>query len=190
MQNSNTHIPQAVDLLMLVGDEYTVPAYIRESQAAGVSKRIPATAIPQGIVPGISRLFLWHMKVIPVVGVDGLSMFDLVTGLINMAKLTVDEAKTFELNDPWKPDDLPLLPYSYVPQHILRLTCIIQDLPARQRKQFEDDFKIEWQPAVFSWCHLGKVQYVLPNDASEADIPDAVMAMADEVDFVKVEYVE
>jgi hypothetical protein len=179
----------AIDLLMMIGsDRYTVPAYIREARAAGVSKRIPSTGIPQGIVPGLSRLFLWHNQVIPLVRAEGKSLFDLVTRLIEMGKLNQDTARTLELAEHWCPTDL-LLPADYVPAHILRVTCIIQDLKPSERRKLEKDFEIEWQGAVFSWSYLGRVQCVVPENATEDDIPEHLRGR-DDLDFVKVDYIE
>lgn len=178
-----------VDLLMLVGQEYTVPEYIAESVAYGVSKRIPLTAIPNGIVPGVSRLFLWHTKVIPLVRAEACTLFDVVSRLIDLGALTRDQATVYELGEMWRPDDGLLLPDSYVPPHILMVTCAIQKLPPADRRQLEKDFKIEWQGGIFSWTYLGLPQMVVPKDATEADLPEEVRGRTD-IDFVVVEYVD
>ena len=48
-----------VDIIMWIGeDNYTVSEFIEEAKAMGVSKRIPANSIPEGIIPGRSRLSL------------------------------------------------------------------------------------------------------------------------------------
>jgi hypothetical protein len=183
-------MPDAVDLLAQVGaDNYTVPQFIREAKMAGVSKRIPAKSIPHGIVPGVSRLFLWHSMCIPLVRAEGQSMFDLVTRLIEMGKLSTDEARVLELDEPWCPDAL-LLPADYVPPFILRLTCIIQDLPGPERSKLEKDFEIEWQGGCFAYTFLGQVQVVMPKNATDDDIPEHFRELGDEVEYVKVDYTE
>jgi hypothetical protein len=178
-----------VDLLALVGDDnYTVPQYIEESKRYGVSKRVALNAIPEGIVPGVSRLFLWHTKAIPLIRAYGCSLRDVVARLMSMGAITQDEATVYELGENWSVPDGLLEPSSYVPPHILVVTCAIQRLEPGDRRAIERDFEIEWQGGIFSWCYLGQVQMVLPDDATEDDIPEDVRYRGD-IDFVKVEYV-
>ena len=54
-----------IDIIMWAGEEhYTVGSFIREAERMGVSKRIPRTAIPEGIVPGQSRILIKHRQAI------------------------------------------------------------------------------------------------------------------------------
>ena len=55
---------EAADILMCVGAEHyeTPQHFIVEAQNMGVSKRLPLKAPPQGLVPGLSRVFFRHER--------------------------------------------------------------------------------------------------------------------------------
>jgi hypothetical protein len=174
----------AIDLILHVGkDNYTVPGYIREAREWGVSKRIPGKSIPEGIVPGVSRLFLWHDEVIPIVEAPGKTLKGVVDFLITNGGIFAAAAET-DLAEPWRPEEL-LLPADYVPPNVLTVTMAIQDSP--RRAEIERTFDIRWQGGVFCWTYLGKIQCVLANDVEE--LPDEAKALGDAVEGVHIEYV-
>lgn len=176
----------AIDLLMHVGsDNYTVPRYLREAKEWGVSKRIPGNSIPEGIVPGVSRLFLWHSEVIPLVRAEEKNLQDVALWLVKLGVLSEEKYHVFEFDRPWHPEEI-LLPSSFVPPFILKLTCMIQDLELDKRRELEREFKIEWQGAIFSWTYIAKPQFVT-NKQGEAPA-EVVAQYGDKLDYVNVTY--
>jgi hypothetical protein len=170
---------------MYVGSEYTVPAYIREAREWGVSKRIPANSIPEGIVPNVSRLFLWHTEVIPMIRAAGKTMADLAEKLVGMGWLGADQVLLYDLDEPWSPAE-QLLPDSYVPPDILVLTNVIQEQEPAIRREIEKEFGIEWQGAVFCWTYLSKPQLVVPNGQEVTD--GVIDQFGPDIDYVTVRY--
>ena len=181
-------IPKAIDILMYVGgDNYTVPAYLSEAKQWGVSKRIPSGSIPDGLIPGVSRIFLWHNEAIPLVRAEGKTMRDLTDLLVEKNLLDEQTATILELREPWKPEE-HLLPSSYVPPHVLRLTCIIQLQEPHVRREIEKALEIEWQGGVIMWSYLGKPQYIVGKDGK---VPTEIaQKYGDILEYVQVEYQE
>ena len=93
---------KAVDLVLWVGQESYPKAtpYVREAEELGVSKRIPVNSLPEGVVNGITRLFLKHRRAIPVVTAKGKTFQDLVNKLVELSLIaTAQAAEIFKEKD-------------------------------------------------------------------------------------------
>jgi hypothetical protein len=184
----NPLYPKAIDLLMHVGEVYTVPEYIKEAKQWGVSKRIPLDGIPNGIIPNVSRIFLWHSEVIPLIRAEGKTLGSLALKLLEMGLLDLTAIIEYEFDCPWSTSEGYLLPDGYVPPHILRITCIIQAQEPAVRREIEKEFQIEWQGGIFLWSYLGKPQYTVGKDGV---VPDEVAdKYGDSIDYVQISYDE
>lgn len=120
MDNSN----KPVDVIMWAGeDHYTVRSFIQEARVMGVSKRIALNSIPEGIVPGVSRIFIKHRKAILHGKLEELGerlnfdpteqMLPLVIALDELQEQKFDDwqniVQTYELT--WSPG---IIGYSYI----------------------------------------------------------------------------
>jgi len=144
---------EAYDLIMWAGEEhYTVGEFIREAEQMGVSKRISRTSIPEGVVPGKSRLLIKHRYAI----VNSPRLDELVerTGL-NLVM----------------PDDMLKL--------TIALEDLRDDHDQEYFAEWQilvDEFDITWSPGVIGYTILTGVQYVahehetaLPEDLAHMD---------------------
>lgn len=142
-----------VDLLMWVGtDQYTVSEFIREAQQMGVSKRISRTAIPEGVVPGKSKLLIKHRAAI--VNSPRLDELAEQTGLNlqmpeDMLKLTIALEDLRDFNHQ---------------EYFQEWQILVKD------------FEITWSPGVIGYTTITGVQYVahehedeLPEDLAHMD---------------------
>lgn len=174
-------VSEATDLMLMVGLEYykTLQQFVDEAEMWGVSKRIPSSAIPNGIVPGVSRMFLWYPEVIPVVTAEGKTFAELVTLLYGWRPPASD------LLQPWNPA-LPLTPGDPIPESIMQVTFSLQG--HSKRRELEREFGIQWQAAVFGWCYLDAVQYTVPEGE---EVPEEVYAKyGDSLKYVTIEYAD
>lgn len=174
-----------VDLLMQVGaDNYTIPQFEAEARRDGVSKRIAITSVPEGIVPGVSRLFLWHPQAIPLTSKGYLA---LVNSLVGDGLLDQDVYDNLtEEEESWCPSDY-LLPDDFVPARVLEVTRALHNAPPKVRASYEEFFEINWQGGVFMYTILGNLEYVVRK--GETDVPDDVARLGNIVKAVRVRYV-
>ncbi len=123
-----------VDVIMWAGENnYSVSEFINEARKMGVSKRIPRNSIPEGIVPGRSRLFIKHKKAI----VSGIDLDDLLK----------------ELNL------YPFLP-EHMLQLVMQLEQIREDDPEYFYK-LVGEHELTWSPGVIGYSYISSIQYVV-----------------------------
>lgn len=168
------------DLLMWVGEEhYEWPHdFYNEARRIGVSKRIPATAIPY-ISPGETRLALVHPKAIVSVTADSLTLRDLAVELAGEFVIPPEP-----LQDDWA--------VSYAEDYLLADDGHTLDLhrllaAAEQRDQLrriEEKYGIAYRPGVFMYTYLTGIQYVLKP--GEEDLPPGLDGLG--IEAVRVEY--
>ncbi|KPL21849.1 MAG: hypothetical protein AMJ93_08605 [Anaerolineae bacterium SM23_84] len=155
---------QASDLLMWVGATYypTSEDFASECIHQGLSKRTAITSVPEGIVNGVSRLFLIHP----------------------WACLTVDEENGHtleELHDRLESLDNPLISewlqdWDRNPAWVIRQ--IIEKTskePPAQEPWYEatmiiEDCGVIFTPGVFGFSYITGMQYVVSK--GETDLPD------------------
>ena len=90
MTTSIAPVAGARDILVFRGEKYwaTPEAVIREVHAQGLSVRIPRNNIPEGMVKGLSRVALAHVKAVMTIA-DG-TADDLHTAFADLADPEVD----------------------------------------------------------------------------------------------------
>jgi hypothetical protein len=138
------------------------------------------TSIPEGLIPGVSRMFLWHSHAIPIVQAPNLSMVDLAKELIERGLLDTD----FDPEDfTWNPADWALLPDDYVPPGTLQVTCAVQR-DRKLRSHLEEKYLIKWQGGVICYVPIGKLRYILKKD--ETDLPEHLQPYRHLIDAVRV----
>lgn len=165
MSDSNTignSVPDqagAKDILIFRGAEYwpTPEDVIREVHVQGLSVRIARNILPSGMVKGLSRIALGHIKAVMVI-----------------EKGTEDEVRAaFEaLTDPVresKDEDLA----SKVAQVLARS---YEHGPSRWLEMPESDAKreiferlgVSFKPGIFAYCYFSGATYYLKPDETEA----------------------
>jgi hypothetical protein len=165
----------ATDIIMWVGEEhYTVREFIEEAKQMGVSKRIPRTAIPEGIVPGESRIFIKHHKAI-------VHCNDLV-GLGEELGIPIEQ----DIEDSLDPDT-PL------PENMLRLVMELDEIRSDSHELYdaiagELSYDVWYSPGVIGYSYITGLQYVAYDD--EDDLPENLQHMSHLVEPVRVVYDE
>ena len=154
-----------IDIIMWVGEEhYTVGSFIREAEQMGVSKRIPRTAIPEGIVPGQSRILIKHRKAIVHGDLDGL-----------LRKL----------------DEAMYLSHVTLPEDMITLVVFLEVL---QEKEFAiwqelvEGYNLTWTSGVIGYSYITSIQYIASDD--EEELPEDLQHLEGYVEPVKIKYEE
>lgn len=167
---------QINDFLMMVGKEhYTVPQFISEAKTWGVSKRIPVTSLPEGLVPGISRLILWHPQAIPVIGAAGKTLRDLACALIEQGCLAQAMVKEIMEDGPTNTGTL-------------ELTCAFWRAQKEIQETITLALDLTWQGGVFGYTYLQDPRVVLPKGIE--DLPEKLKHLEGKVSLIHVAYEE
>jgi hypothetical protein len=180
-------IPDAIDLKMWMGeDNYSVAEAHLENKTLGVSKRIPLTSVPEGILPGFSRIFIAHKKAILVVRAEGKTIWDLLTRMFELEILEQVEGGDVEYHEDreYNPGE-ELLPGDYVPEGMLRMVIVLDLVEAKVRRELVKEFEIEFRPGIIGYGYITGLQYILRE--GETEVP-AEIAHIDGVEAVRVEY--
>lgn len=175
----------AVSILMCVGEEsYSLDSFISEAYDLGVSKRIPKTAIPEGIIPGLSKLFLAHAKAI--VKTTRGNLKELAYDLFMLGEIQetawqglVDLDQPFWENDKLSPGD-------FVPLPMLTITRALSRLKENIHEDLKEKFGLVYCQGVFGYAPITSIQYVAK--AGEDDLPDDLIHLSGYVEPVKVVY--
>ena len=156
-----------VDIIMWVGEEhYTVGSFIREAERMGVSKRIPRTAIPEGIVLGQSRILIKHRQAI--------------LQAERLESLFIELQIAYNLSEEYMP-----------PDGMLRLVMFLEelqmaDLPAWER--LVEVYALTWTSGVIGYSYITSIQYIAYDD--EKELPEDLQHLADYIEPVKIIYEE
>ena len=154
-----------VDVIMWAGEEhYTVGSFIREAERMGVSKRIPATAIPEGIVIGQSRILIKHRQAI----VHG----------ENFDAFLLELQYGFDLAEDYLP-----------PDGMLRLVMFLEDLKSVSPLVWDtlvEKYNLTWTSGVIGYSYVTSIQYVAQD--FEDDLPEELSHLEGYVEPVRVEY--
>jgi hypothetical protein len=146
-----------VDLMMWVGREYyTVSSFIEEAERLGVSKRIPHTAIPEGIVPGLSRLFLKHLDACIEIGKYGTEALALELGLNS---------------------DQDMLDFVIALDHL-------KEEDFSSWKEIIYRYQITFHPGVFGYCYITGLQYIAKDN--EEGLPEDLVAFEGYIEPVRL----
>jgi len=154
-------------LLFCVGEEhYGLDEFIVEAQRMGVSKRIPLTYIPDGLVPYESHVLLAHPQAIVRVTAEGRDLVDLAYALLEMDTIVADDIMALmdvekEKIHGWTGDNLKA--EDYVPLPMLTISRAISTLPTFFKTKLEKEYGIEYMMGVFGFAPFGRIEFVLPD---------------------------
>ncbi|HEC65135.1 hypothetical protein LCGC14_2247890 [marine sediment metagenome] len=152
-----------VDVIMWAGENnYSVSEFINEARKMGVSKRIPRNSIPEGIVPGRSRLLIKHKKAI---------------------------VKTeLESDYPLLIDNLIVNDYPVSEGSMLSVVMALENLYKEDIefwREFIYVYGITWHPGVIGYSYITGLQYVVEEE--EEDLPED-LAHIKYLEPIKMEY--
>jgi hypothetical protein len=178
---------QVPSILMTVGRKfYKLHEYIDEASNMGISKRIPITGIPEGMVPGLSKIFLAHPDAIVKVTDPNYSLTDLAQALVDLQKLTnVQYARFVEDVQPfWTGENLQ--PGDYVPEQMLILTYALSLLEPPALKELVQKMGLVFCMGIFGWSYFSGFEYVLKP--GEEELPKDLAHLEGYVEPVHVIY--
>ncbi|MCK4819727.1 hypothetical protein KA005_28430 [bacterium] len=163
-----------IDIIMWAGEEhYTVSSFIEEAERMGVSKRIPRTAIPEGIVPGQSRILIKHRQAI--VQSDRLDeLFLIVSHLYDILEFALTNASLKELG---------------IPDTMLRMVMFLEDLKVDDYTAWQslvEDYNLTWTSGVIGYSYITSIQYIAYDD--EEELPEDLQHLEGYVKPVRIEY--
>jgi hypothetical protein len=173
-----------IDLKMWVGREHypTLRGYIEESKTQGVSKRIPENMIPS-ITPGESRLFLVYPTAFVRLG-NG-TYWDLVRRVDFEAEYSHEEIEELDKTY-YDPEDI-IYSDTPLPKGLLKLKILLEILEEEFPKDYYElveRFEITFHPAVFGYCYLTGINYVVRE--GEEELPEKTAHLSDIVEPVRV----
>ncbi|MCL4486828.1 MAG: hypothetical protein M1570_01700 [Chloroflexi bacterium] len=149
--NSGTAVPNqagARDILVFRGAEYwpTPEDVIREVHRQGLSVRIPRNNIPEGMVKGLSRIALAHIKAVLII-----------------EKGTEEELRAaFEALHDEKVDEVLARKYEHAPSRWL-------EIPESDAKQeIFERLGVSFQSGIFAYCYWTGTSYYLKPDQEQA----------------------
>ena len=138
----------ARDILVFRGAEYwpTPEDVIREVHRQGLSVRIPRNNIPEGMVKGLSRIALAHIKAVLLI-----------------EKGTEEELRAaFEALHDEKVDEVLARPYEHAPSRWL-------EIPENDAKrEVFERLGVSFQPGIFAYCYWTGTSYYLKPDEEQA----------------------
>ena len=151
------------DILVFRGAEYwpTPEDVIREVHAQGLSVRIPRNQIPEGLVHGLSRIALGHIK----------------------AVMTIENLPLDDAGSPLTPDEALRAAFEAVTQvegHDPEIEAVLartyEHAPSRWLEMPEGDAKreiferlgVKFSPGIFAYSYYTGLTYYLKPDETEA----------------------
>jgi hypothetical protein len=166
MSDSNTNsnpVPDqagARDILIFRGAQYwpTPEDVIREVHAQGLSARIPRNNIPSGLVKGLSRIALGHIKA--VMTIENGTEEELRAAFEALGDPEVDAvlARTYE-HAPSR--------WLEIPDASTEFTLRNEGLSTAKREIFER-FGVKFSPGIFAYCYYSGATYYLKPDETQA----------------------
>ena len=163
-----------IDIIMWAGEEhYTVSFFIEEADRMGVSKRIPRTAIPEGIVPGQSRILIKHRQAI--VQSDRLDeLFLTISYLYNISEFSLSDASLKELG---------------IPDTMLKMVMFLENLQEQDYTVWQslvEDYNLTWTSGVIGYSYITSIQYIAYDD--EEELPEDLQHLEGYIEPVRIEY--
>jgi hypothetical protein len=135
----------AKDILIFRGAEYwpTPEDVIREVHAQGLSVRIPRNNIPSGLVKGLSRIALGHIKAVMVI-----------------EKGTEDDLRAaFEALGDAEVDAVLARTYEHVPSRWLEMP------ESGAKREIFERLGVSFKPGIFAYCYwTATTYYVKPGE--------------------------
>jgi len=163
-----------VSILVCVGESnYSLSDVMDEYRAIGVSKRLPLTNIPSGLVKGESKILVAHPKAIVRTTVSDKDMMELAYVLYDAGYISeTDYQNIVELPRPfWENEKLHS--EDFVPVEMLTVTYALSTASKTNPEFYRDllsNFGLEFCMGVIGYAPFSGVQVVLKND--EDDLPE------------------
>jgi hypothetical protein len=174
-------------VLMCVGRKYyKLYQIINEAYNAGVSKRIPANTIPEGLEVGVSKIFLAHPDAIVKVNKPGCILQDLAYDLVQLEAMTQTQfMKLVDVEKPyWTGHELNA--EDFVPECMLDVAIALSTLPDEDHQKMVEKYNLEFCMGIFGFSFFGGFQYVCrPN---EDELPVELSHLEGYVEPVHVVY--
>lgn len=181
-----------VSILSCAGRKfYRLHEFIEEAEDDGISKRIPLGSIPEGLVPGRSKIFIAHPDAIVKVNAPEKTLRHLAWELVEAGVLTqVQYMKLVDLDNPyWTGEGLNS--EDFVPECMLDITfalSILSEQDLRGYNKLVREFELKFCMGVIGWSVLQGVQYIAKKD--EDDLPPELQHYRGLVTPVRVTYTE
>jgi len=143
----------ARDILIFRGAQYwpTPEDVIREVHVQGLSVRIPRNNIPDGLVHGLSRIALGHIKA--VMTIENGTEEDLRPAF---------EALTKEEEHDAKIDEVLARTYEHRPSRWLEMP------ESDAKREIFERLGVSFKPGIFAYCYYSGATYYLKPDETEA----------------------
>ncbi len=143
----------AKDILIFRGAEYwpTPEDVIREVHAQGLSVRIPRNNIPNGLVKGLSRIALGHIKAVMVIE----------KGTPDELRAAFEALAETKDHDP-KIDQVLARAYDHAPSRWLEMP------ESDAKREIFERLGVSHKPGIFAYCYYSGATYYLKPDENEA----------------------
>ena len=143
----------AKDILIFRGAEYwpTPEDVIREVHAQGLSVRIPRNNIPSGLVKGLSRIALGHVKAVMVIE----------KGTEDDLRAAFEKLAQVEGHDP-AIDEILAHKYEHVPSRWLEMP------ESDAKRDMFERLGVSFKPGIFAFCYYSGATYYLKPDETQA----------------------
>jgi len=155
-------------LLFCVGEQfYRFHEFVDEAHRIGVSKRLPANSIPEGLVVGLSKIFVAHPKAIVKVTKPGATLMDLAYAMLEDGTLNYDQYEHMVgLEDPfWTGEELNA--EDHVPESMFYVAYAFSKEPAARQRQLIEEFGLQFCMGIFGFGPFGGFQVVLNKNDEE-----------------------
>ncbi len=143
----------ARDILIFRGAQYwpTPEDVIREVHAQGLSVRIPQNNIPAGLVKGLSRIALGHIK----------AVMTIENGTEDDLRAAFEALTQVEGHD-LKIDEVLARSYEHRPSRWLEMS------ESDAKREIFERLGVSFKPGIFAFCYYSGATYYLKPDESEA----------------------
>jgi hypothetical protein len=143
----------ARDILIFRGAQYwpTPEAVIREVHAQGLSVRIPRNNIPSGLVKGLSRIALGHIKAVMVIE----------KGTEDDLRVAFEALTESDGHDP-AIDTILARNYEHRPSRWLEIP------ESDAKREIFERLGVSFKPGIFAYCYYSSATYYLKPDETEA----------------------
>jgi hypothetical protein len=143
----------AKDILIFRGAEYwpTPEDVIREVHAQGLSVRIPRNNIPTGLVKGLSRIALGHIKAVMVIE----------KGTEDDLRAAFEELTEVDGHDP-AIEEVLARRYEHAPSRWLEMP------ESDAKREIFERLGVTFKPGIFAYCYYSGATYYLKPDETEA----------------------
>jgi len=143
----------ARDILIFRGAQYwpTPEAVIREVHAQGLSVRIPRNNIPSGLVKGLSRIALGHIKAVMVIE----------KGTDDDLRAAFEALTEIDGHDP-EIDAILGRNYEHRPSRWLEMP------ESDAKREIFERLGVSFKPGIFAYCYYSGASYYLKPDENEA----------------------